>query len=74
MYFFSGKIAVFTVLCEKYQTSINRDPAYKEVNKALIISKADDFSFTYIFFKENKVDISCELSVKQMIHRRAPVA
>ncbi|XP_059144290.1 Golgi to ER traffic protein 4 homolog [Physella acuta] len=25
-----GKLAVFTVLCEKYQVSINRDPNYKE--------------------------------------------
>ncbi|XP_005113349.2 Golgi to ER traffic protein 4 homolog [Aplysia californica] len=25
-----GKLAVFTVLCEKYQVSINRDPHYKE--------------------------------------------
>ncbi|XP_070187925.1 Golgi to ER traffic protein 4 homolog isoform X2 [Littorina saxatilis] len=26
----SGKIAVFTILCEKYQISLERDPAYKE--------------------------------------------
>ncbi|KAL5019328.1 hypothetical protein ScPMuIL_005050 [Solemya velum] len=25
-----GKLPVFTVLCEKYETSINRDPLYKE--------------------------------------------
>ncbi|KAK3579538.1 hypothetical protein CHS0354_028370 [Potamilus streckersoni] len=25
-----GKVAVFTVLCEKYQTSIQRDPSYRE--------------------------------------------
>lgn len=26
----TGKVSVFTVLCEKYETSINRDPTYKE--------------------------------------------
>ncbi|KAH3872275.1 Golgi to ER traffic protein 4 homolog [Dreissena polymorpha] len=26
----SGKLAVFVVLCEKYQTSISRDPSYRE--------------------------------------------
>ncbi|XP_041362728.1 Golgi to ER traffic protein 4 homolog [Gigantopelta aegis] len=26
----SGKLAVFTILCEKYQTTLNRDPSYRE--------------------------------------------
>ncbi|CAI9727421.1 Hypothetical predicted protein [Octopus vulgaris] len=26
----TGKVSLFTILCEKYETSINRDPAYKE--------------------------------------------
>lgn len=25
-----GRVAVFSILCEKYQTSINRDPSYRE--------------------------------------------
>ncbi|ESO87201.1 hypothetical protein LOTGIDRAFT_154705 [Lottia gigantea] len=25
-----GKLAVFSILCEKYETSLNRDPSYKE--------------------------------------------
>lgn len=27
----SGKLAVFTVLCEQYQPSLRRDPMYNEV-------------------------------------------
>ncbi|XP_052826871.1 Golgi to ER traffic protein 4 homolog [Octopus bimaculoides] len=26
----TGKVSLFTILCEKYETSINRDPTYKE--------------------------------------------
>lgn len=28
--FYSGKLAVFTVLCEQYQISLNRDPCYRQ--------------------------------------------
>ena len=28
--FFSGKFAVFTVLCEQYRISLNRDPCYRQ--------------------------------------------
>lgn len=28
--FFSGKLAAFIVLCEKYEPSIKRDPSYTE--------------------------------------------
>lgn len=30
--FFRGKVAVFTILCEQYQTSLKRDPAYNDVS------------------------------------------
>jgi len=33
VYYFSGKLAVFVVLCEKYQTALSRDPTYREVNQ-----------------------------------------
>ena len=31
-FFLRGKVAVFSILCEKYQASISRDPSYREVS------------------------------------------
>jgi len=28
--FYSGKLAMFTILCEQYQISLNRDPCYRQ--------------------------------------------
>ena len=32
LFFSRGKVAVFSILCEKYQASISRDPSYREVS------------------------------------------
>ena len=31
LFFCRGKVTVFSILCDKYESSIKRDPTYKEV-------------------------------------------
>lgn len=38
IFLYRGRVAVFSILCEKYQTSINRDPSYREVG---LLSKTE---------------------------------